>query len=299
MLSIMRLTPTNGSYGRTQARRLICAAAFGSLSGSSSWAFVALPPARHPVVPPPLAVSGGRPRSKLHNTPLLQFRQQFRPLSSSKKDDDSDWEAFKKAGGNLVKRGADKVRSYLPFLNKSKDEKQRADIIKKERRGEITGGINEVLKDMPLLVRILGRMVSPLLANAAEQMAEQSRQAADVLEEARMRLVNDPVVIERLGEPVQAGQPFSQSSSTISINGVTTATVRASFPVAGPRGDGIATLESSNGEIRSLTVNVNGSNISVGSRRMGGGGGSAFVGKSSSSKKTDGNIIEAEIIEKK
>ena len=294
MLSIPRLTPTNGSYGRTQTRRVICAAAFGSLSGSSSWAFVALPP-RHPaVVPPPLAVRGS-PQSKL-NMPILQFRQKIRPLSSQKKDDDSDWEAFKKAGGNLVKRGADKVRSYLPFL-KSKDEK-RSDIIKKERKGEITGGINEMLKDMPLPVRILGRIVSPLLAKAAEQMAEQSRQAQDVLEEARMRLVNDPVVIERLGEPVQVGQPFSQSSRTISINGRTTATVRASFPVAGPRGDGIATLESSNGEIRSLTMNVNGSNISVGSRRMGGGGG-AYVGKSSSSKKTDGNIIEAEIIEKK
>ena len=136
------------------------------------------------VVPPPLAVRGS-PQSKL-NMPILQFRQNFRPLSSQKKDDESDWEAFKKAGGNLVKRGADKVRSYLPFL-KSKDEK-RSDIIKKERKGEITGGINEMLKDMPLPVRILGRIVSPLLAKAAEQMAEQSRQAQDVLEEARMRL---------------------------------------------------------------------------------------------------------------
>ena len=78
-----------------------------------------------------------------------------------------------------------------------------------------------------------------------------------------MCLVNNPVVIERLGESVQVGQPFLQSLSTISINGRTTATVQASFPVAGPRGDGIATLESSNREIRSLTVNVNGSNKSV------------------------------------
>jgi hypothetical protein len=284
MLSIMRFTPTDGSYGRTQARRVICAAAFGSLTGSSSWAFVALPP--RPPVPPPLAVRCSLKHPKAVQPMPFQFRQS-RPLSSQK--DDSDWEAFKKAGGNLVRRGVNKVRSFLPFL-KSEDEK-RAEIIKRERKGEITGGINEMLRDMPLPVRMLGRIVSPLLARAAEEMAEQSRQAEDLVEEARVRLVNDPVVVERLGEPVRVGQPFSQSSSTISINGRTTATVQASFPVAGPRGDGIATMESSNGEIRSLTVNVNGSSISVGSRR----GGGAY-GKSS---KTDGNIIEAEIIEKK
>ncbi len=191
---------------------------------------------------------------------------------------------------NLVRKGADKVKSFLPFL-KSEDEK-RSEIIQRERKREITGGISEMLKDMPLPVRMLGRIASPLLARAAEEMAEQSRQAQDVLEEARTRLVNDPAVTERLGEPVRVGQPFSQSSSTISINGRTTATVQASFPVAGTRGDGIATMESSNGEIRSLTVIINGINVSVGSRQ----GGSVY-GKSSSKK--DENIIEAEIIEKK
>ncbi len=195
---------------------------------------------------------------------------------------------------NLAKKGANKVKSLLPFLKS--DEEKRSELIKKERKGEITGGINAMLKDMPLPIRMLGRAVAPLMARAAEQMAEQSRQMEDTLEEARMRLVNDPIVIENLGEPIQVGQPYSQSSSTISINGRTTSTVTASFPVAGTRGSGIATMESSNGEICSLVVNVNGRDISVRSRR-GVGGGSVY-GKSSSTK--DGNnIIEAEIIEKK
>eukprot|EP01083_Nonionella_stella_P250863 866197_1 len=138
----------------------------------------------------------------------------------------------------------------------------------------------------------MGRMVSPLLARAATEIAEQSAQAQDMLQEAQIRLMNDPILAENLGEPLQVSQPFSQSSSTIVINGQSEATVKASFQVAGPRGNGIATMESNNGEICSLSVNVNGRNISIGS-----GKGRNFHGKSS--RKSDDNIIEAEIIEKK
>lgn len=223
-----------------------------------------------------------------------QHQQQSRLFLSQKKNDsDSDWETFKRAGANLIAKGAEKIKSLIPFnLGKSEDEK-RADIIKKERKEEITGGINTLLKDLPLPMRMLGRMASPLLARAANEIAEQSQQAQDVLEEARIRLVNDPYVAEALGEPLQVGQPFSQSSSTVVINGQRSATVRASFPVAGTRGSGIATMESSNGDIRSLTVNVNGRNLSVGSGRGVGG----VYTKSTTTK--DDNIIEAEIIEKK
>jgi hypothetical protein len=222
----------------------------------------------------------------LHRSPV-QYRQSRHFFSQNQKED-SDWETLKKAGGNLLKKGAQKVKSLLPF-GKSEEE-QRAEMIKKERKDEITGGINTMLKDMPLPIRMMGRMVSPLLARAANEIAEQSKQAQDMLEEARVRLVNDPVLSENLGEPLQVGQPFSQSSSTTVINGKSSAMVNASFQVIGPRGSGIATLASSNGVINSLTVNVNGRNISVGASS-----GSKFgksMGKSSS-------IIEAEIIEKK
>jgi len=190
-----------------------------------------------------------------------------------------------------VKKGASKLKSLIPFTKT--EEEKRAAIIKKETKQ----GINTMLKDAPLPIRMMGRMVAPLLARAAGQMAEQSKQAQDMLEEARMRLVNDPVLAETLGEPLQVGQPFSQSSSTMVINGKSSARVQASFQVAGTKGTvGIATMEANNGEIRSLTVNVNGRNISVGSRREGNVFGTPSV---KSSVKKDDNIIEAEIIEKK
>mmetsp|Transcript_16554 Transcript_16554/g.35788 ORF Transcript_16554/g.35788 Transcript_16554/m.35788 type:complete len:294 (-) Transcript_16554:2568-3449(-) len=293
MLSSMRLTTTKhyscGSSRTPAAQRILYAAAFGSLSGNS-WAFVS-PPSVPAVAMHPLK-HGSTYHPFLPKT--VAQHQQSRLFFSKRDDSNSDWGTFKRAGGNLLKKGANKIKSLIPF-GKSKEEK-RAEIMKKERKQEITGGINTMLKDAPLPIRMMGRMISPLLARAADQMAQQSKQAQEMLEEARVRMVNDPILTEQLGEPLQVGQPFSQSSSTMVINGNSSARVQASFQVAGPRGTGIATMESSNGEIGSLTVNVNGRNISVGSSR----GGKVF-GKSSgkTSSKMSDNIIEAEIIEKK
>ena len=281
MYSIMRHT-TNKSF---RHRSILYAAAFSSISGAS-WAFT---PPLHPI----------RTAKAMHHPTLLrqqqlrQQQQQSRLFFSQRNDNDDDWATFKKAGSNLFKKGVDKVKSIIPF-GKS-DEEKRAKMIKKERKQEITGGISEMLKDAPLPIRMMGRMVSPLLARAAEEIAEQSKEAQYMWEEARIRLMNDPYISEALGEPLQIGQPFSQAQSTTVINGKSSARVQASFQVAGPRGSGVATLESVNGEIRSLNVNVNGRNISVGSSTR---GGNAIYGKSSSSKKDD-NIVEAEIIEKK
>lgn len=266
------------------ARKIVYAAAFGSVSGSS-WAFVLPTPSAAPLPGRPLASAHRSSYDMmLHRSVALEKHAR---LYCSQKDDNY-WEIFKSAGGRLFKKGAGKLKSLLPF-SKSEEEK-RADLIKKETKNEI----NTMLKDLPLPFRMMGRMVAPLLAQAAGEIAEQSKLAQDMLDEARIRLVNDPVVAEMLGEPLQVGQPFSQSSSTTVINGKSSARVQSSFRVQGPKGaDGIATMEANNGEISSLAVNVNGRIISVSGLR---GGGSAF-GKSSS-KKND-NIIEAEIVEKK
>ena len=230
---------------------------------------------------------------------LRQSPPQTRLLFSQKKNDnnnDNDWETIKSASKNLFRKGLNKVKSLLG----QSDDDQRAEMVKKERTDEIKGGMNAMLKDLPLPIRMLGRMVTPLLARAADEIAEQSRQVQDMLNEANGRLANDATVIENLGEPIQVGSPFSQSSSTMSINGKSTSKVMASFPVSGPRGNGIVTMEASDGEIRSLSVNINGRNIVVGSsspssRNVYGSSNS----KSTKTKSSGGDIIEAEIIEKK
>lgn len=290
-----------------------CAAAFGTLSSSSSscWAFVqpqrsSLPASTTAaIVPSSVSKSGSSTYDLDFNSNInylltsnpnrLQHQHQSTRLFFSSRNnnnnEDDDWKTLKKAGGNILKKAGNKIKSILPF-GKTEEEK-----LAKKRKDEIKGGINTMLKDMPLPVRMMGRMVAPLLSNAAEQIAEQSRQAADMMEEARIRIVNDPAVTSKLGEPVQVGQPFSQSSSTMVINGKSSARINANFQVGGPYGTGVATMESADGEIVNLVLNVNGRNINVGSGGWNKFGSSGSPSSSSSSKK--GDIIEAEIIEKK
>jgi len=264
-------------YSAMRSKSILRAAAFGSLSK----------PTMGFLVPSSVNV----PFVERSNVITISSRHQpQKRLFFSQNNQDDDWSTFKKSGSNLIKKGVDKIMSKVPF-GKSEEER-RAELVQKQRKEEITGGINSMLKDMPLPVRMMGRMVSPLLARAADEIAEQSRQAQDLLDEAQFRLVNDPVIAENLGQPVQVGMPFSQSSSTMSINGRTTARVQASFEVAGPYNSGIATMTSDNGEITTLTVNVNGRNISVGSRNW-----DNSYGNQNSRR--DGDVIEAEIVDKK
>ena len=254
------------------ARRILCAAAFSTLSGSS-WGFLA----------PPLIPAA--PPSTRHEAVLPPRRPApcARRLSSRRDDNDDDWGTLKNAGGNLIKKGVGKIKSLLPFGQKTEEER---------RQEEIKGSISKMTKDLPLPFRMMGSLVAPLLSSAASQMAEQSRQAEEMLEEARWRLERDRALTDTLGAPLRVGPPFAQSSSTTVINGQSSASLRAQFQVTGTRQSGIATLESNNGEICSLSVNVNGRNIAVDSR-----GTKNVYGDWSGNRRDD--FIEAEIIEKK
>jgi hypothetical protein len=270
---------TSSTRAARSRRWLQCAATVGSLAASSH-GFIVTP--RIMAAPP---LSKPRVASASQGPYPLHITRQTR-LFFSKSNQDDDWATLKRSAGNLVKKGAEKIKSILPF-GKTEEQKQAA-IIKKEQKE----AINSMFKDLPFPIRMAGKMIAPLLNNVAQEFAEQSRAAQGVLEEARVRLVNDDSLTQKLGEPLQVGQPFSQSSSSMNINGKSTTRVQASFQVVGPYGSGVATMVSSNGEIQSLVVNVNGMNISVGARS-----GKVF-GRSSSGRGKD-DVIEAEIIEKK
>jgi len=60
------------------------------------------------------------PHSHTHNTKLPTQHQQSR-LFFSQRDDD-DWSNFKKAGSNLLKKGANKIKSVIPFGKSEADD---------------------------------------------------------------------------------------------------------------------------------------------------------------------------------
>lgn len=198
--------------------------------------------------------------------------------------------------------GNGKKKGFLSkVFNKVKDtvspkteEQKRAEIVRKE----VSGGLSELLKDAPLPVRMLGKMVAPMLSGLAETMGEQARQVEDLVNDARFLLINDMRVMDLLGEPIDVGMPFQQSSSSVNINGEQKTSVQASFQVQGPRGGGVANLSASGGgsaSIEQLTLNAGGRVINVDVSGRGGGPG---IGGSPREKFNKDDIIDVEFVDK-
>ena len=197
---------------------------------------------------------------------------------------------------------ADKALSKIKGFFGGNDEKKKAEIVSSDRSSTSAGGLmNEMLKDAPFPIRMMGKMMTPIISSLAEGMQEQVKQVEDLIDDARIMIISDAQVVDMLGEPIEvATAPFQQSSSSTNINGKMTTRVQASFQVQGSRGSGIASMLASGGEkasIEQLSVNVGGRTLNVNTSSAS----SRFNSSSysgSSSVPEDG-IIDAEFVEKK
>ena len=210
-------------------------------------------------------------------------------------------------GGNDEEEGflskiANKAKSVLPFLKSEKETK--AAIERKQVKNEVKGGIDTMLKDAPLGVRMMGKMIAPIIgsvaSNLAEAAAEQGRQMEELLNEAQTLIMLDDQAVQLLGEPIQVGSPFSQSSSTTTINGKTTKNIQASFQVGGSYGSGIATMVANEAGISNLTLQAGGRSFGINTNTIGrsvNSGRSENLGRNTNFGKDD--IIDAEFVEKK
>lgn len=214
-----------------------------------------------------------------------------------------------------IGEAADAIKSKLPFGGK---ENESASITMKEQtKQDVSSSIDTIFKDAPLGVRMMGKMIKPIISsiagNLAETMAEQSRQMKDILDDARGLIVQDNQAIQLLGEPIEIGSPFSQSSSTMSVNGQTRSNIQASFEVRGGRASGIVTIVACDGQINSLDMNIAGRNIVIDTTRRAGSS-STFADdtmwESAKSSSPDGlgknrqqgkpqDIIDVEFVDKK
>jgi hypothetical protein len=198
---VMPTARTSNFQAARSKRWLHCAATFGSLAGSSH-AFVVAPT---PSFFTPNAVSSIGPINHPHvvqGSSIQHHHYQTMRLFFSKNNQDDDWSTIKRSAGNLVRKGAEKIKSILPF-GKTAEEKQAA-LAKTEQKE----AISSMFKDLPFPLRMAGKMIAPLLSNVAEEIAEQSRAAQGVIEEAQMRLMNDETLNQQLGKPLQVGGAF-------------------------------------------------------------------------------------------
>ncbi|CAB9505412.1 expressed unknown protein [Seminavis robusta] len=78
-----------------------------------------------------------------------------------------------------------------------------------------------------------------------------------VVDQAALFLQHNEMAASLLGSSLQYGQPFSQSSSSTSINGRMSSSVQASFEVWGTQGQGVATATSIDGNLEYMDLEVN------------------------------------------
>jgi Cytochrome oxidase complex assembly protein 1 len=193
------------------------------------------------------------------------------------------------------------AKNLLPKNLFGNEEEKNKLARKKEYRDEVSGGLEAMLKDAPLGVRMMGKLITPLVSslasNLADAMAEQQRTTEGIMDDARAYLKGDPSVSALLGEAIQLGAPFSQSTSSSSINGQTQTRVELAMPVQGSRGSGTVRLLATQDGIAQLQLDASGRRLDVKLTRRG--SASSSFGRSSPSRiNGDDNIIEAEVIEK-
>jgi hypothetical protein len=197
--------------------------------------------------------------------------------------------------GTITKAAKSAAKSILPSSWFQSEKEKQAEIERRRVKNEISSGIKEVFKDAPLPIRMMGSMFGPLVSSAmstmAESLAEQQKVSEDYILQARQFLQSDVSVTRLLGESIQVGAPFSQSSSSSSINGITSTRIELGFPVQGSNGiSGIAQLSATEMGIQRLIVQAQGSQIDVNLS-------STPYSKVRGSGRND-DIVEAEIIEK-
>lgn len=232
--------------------------------------------------------------------------------SNNKKQEDNS------SNGGIVNKALtfskNVVKTFLPSSWFQSEQEKKAAIQRQRVKNEISSTFNEILKDAPLPIRMIGKsIISPLITNVmsglAETLSEQQSTNQQLLVQAELYLQNDISIQRIIGNSaiIQAGTPFSQSSSTSSINGRTTSRIELLFPVltsvSTKSAIGTCRLIGSNGQIDQLDfTSDNGRTISINTMLSATTSSSQQQQIYSSSKNDfingDDNIIEAEIIEK-
>ena len=183
--------------------------------------------------------------------------------SNSNSNNNSDKES-------ILEKAANKIKSILPFGSKSsKNSKSQITTAKQKAKNSVSTSIETALKDAPLGIKLMGKLIAPILSNLvgslAQSMEESQAQFDNVMKDVVYYLQIDPTAQSVFGSggAIEVGSPFSQSSSTMSINGQMESRMQSSFEVKGVNGGGIATVSAVNGVIQSLLLNVNGRNIDI------------------------------------
>lgn len=231
--------------------------------------------------------------SYLTRVPSPAFSPQRRHVSSHF---GTNWNNDEKKNKTFISNIIDKAKEvgskYLPAVFGQPSEQQRKKALVRKEIDETVGAL---FQNTPF--GAVGKaIVRPLLKTMATAFEEQAESVQQVIDQATTSIMRDERLTRKLTGgrgTVQTAAPFSQSSSTASINGRQTSEIGASFEVFGQGSSGVATVLASNGAITSLYVIIDGVRYNVDLSQRSGGSAANLQGYSSD------NIIDAEFVEKK
>ena len=128
-------------------------------------------------------------KNHLHPIPIVNLKLQssgykysssrlFFSRDNSKHDNDGE-------GKSLF----GKMKNLVPSFLKPEDEKSQL-TRREQAKDQVSSSIDTMLKDAPLGVRMMGKMISPIISSAvgslAEVVEEQSHQMSEILDDTRM-----------------------------------------------------------------------------------------------------------------
>mmetsp|Transcript_25137 Transcript_25137/g.54190 ORF Transcript_25137/g.54190 Transcript_25137/m.54190 type:complete len:281 (+) Transcript_25137:28-870(+) len=113
------------------------------------------------------------------------------------------------------------------------------------------------------------RMMDRVNSEMARSMTEDQRSIKALLADARTCLLADPVVRSMMGADLELGTPFSKSSSSTMINGVTKSHLQLGIPVSGSQGTGSIRLLANQDGISQIELDAGGRVIEVSLNKRG------------------------------
>ena len=86
----------------------------------------------------------------------------------SQRNDDNDSSSTK----SIIEKTKDKVKSMIPSFLKPKSMLTKREQTRQEAKDNVSSSIDTMLKDAPLGLRMMGKMISPLISTAVGGLAE-------------------------------------------------------------------------------------------------------------------------------
>jgi len=126
---------------------------------------------------------------------------------------------------------------------------------------QIKSTIEKVFKDAPLPLRLMSKLVAPMISKIGANLASQQEEITGVINEGKTLIIKDQTLYNILSSDssaITASPPIQQSSQSMNVNRESKSYTNIKFIINGDKSEGVVDLTSQNGNIQKLVVSFDG-----------------------------------------